>query len=343
MLGASCSKAADGGVFVSEDQGVSWQQKVYVGQNKRNAITISAVDVRDIVADPHNSDILYVATKADGIYKTENAGEQWTQVPLQPSHIRDVAINTIDSNIVYTVRDNTIIKSIDGSQTWEIVYTDSQAGIVTRIELDWFNPDNVYAVTSIGTVLKSEDAGITWRVIHQVDEPIVALEMDPTDSRVLYILELDRDVYKTTDGGLTWTNLVTEEMEKEFKDSGRIKQFAMDPNDSATIYTTSEFGLLQSLDGGTTWQQIRTLIEEGDPKNETIQNLSILPGDSNVIFFTVGKLIHKTFDGGLTWETLETFPSQRRITSLLIDPKNPERIFAGVELVDEGRKGFISK
>lgn len=343
LVGAACSSSGDGGVFVSEDEGVTWSQQAYVGQSGRKTVTISSVDIQDIIPDPQHQNILYLATKADGIYKTETYGQQWSQLPLRPERIRDLAVDPIQTNNLYTVRENTIIKSVDAGATWEIVYTDSQEAIITRIEVDWFNPDTIFASTSIGTVLQSQDAGMTWRVIFQVDEPIVGLEMDPTDSRVLYIIELDKALHKTTDRGATWTNLMTEELTKQYRDAGGIKQFSIDPNNSQRLYMSSKYGLLRSVDGGQTWETVKTLIENRDSKNDAIRNIRVMPGESNVLFFTVERLIHKSLDGGVTWETIESFPSQRRITDLLIDPKQPDHLYAGVEQVEEKRRGFISQ
>ena len=215
MMGASCGTVADGGVFRSSDEGQSWEQKVFVGQQKKKVITISSVNVQKLVQDPNNSDVLYLATKEDGLWKTETKGEQWYQLPLTPDRIRDVAISLVDSNVVFTVRGNTILKTVDGGGAWDIVYTDSQNAIITRIVVDWFNGDQIYAVTSIGTVLFSEDAGANWQVLTQVDEPLIGITMSQLDSRVLYITELDRTIHKTVDGGVTWADIFAEPLPEE--------------------------------------------------------------------------------------------------------------------------------
>ncbi len=343
LLGQSCGAPADGGVFRASDDGEFWEQKVFVGQQKKKVITISNVNVQKMVPDPQNSDVIYLATREDGLWKTETKGEQWYQLPLTPDRIRDVAINQSDTNVVYTVRGNTILKSTDGGASWEIVYTDSQGAIITRLVVDWFNVDRVYAVTSIGTVLLSEDAGENWRVIHQVDEPLIGIFMSQDDSRVMYILELDRTVYKSTDGGATWNDIFIEWPVDEKGLLGVVKRLYMNDGNSDDLYLSTTEGLWHSVDGGTSWDFVTTLIARGAPENSEVAAFAVRPDISSTLFFTVGQIIHKSVDSGATWETIETFPSARKITWLQIDRDDPSIMFAGTEFVEEKSGGFIKR
>ncbi len=343
VLGQGCGAIADGGVFRSDDQAESWEQRVFVGQEGRKVFTIDDVNVQKIVFEPGNNEVLYLATKENGLYKTDTRGEQWYQLPLAPDRIRDVAIDPNNTDIVFTVRGNTVLKSSDAGASWEIVYTDAQNAIITRIAIDWYDSERIYAVTSIGTVLLSEDGGHDWRVLTQVDEPLIGIIIDPNDSRIIYTLELDKTVYKTTDGGVTWDDLFfDEELEEPIENVVELpKQLIMDPNNSAHLWLVGTYGIAQSFDSGKTWELIDTLIAQGAPENSSIATFTVLPGESGTLFFTVGNIIHKSFDSGKTWKTIETFPSGRKITAMVIDSEDPTIMYAGTEVVESSRGGLI--
>jgi photosystem II stability/assembly factor-like uncharacterized protein len=248
LFGASCGTPSDGGVFKSEDQGETWAQKVFVDQQKKKVLTIANVNVEQIFFDPTNSDIMYMASKTNGIYKTLTAGEQWYQLDTGATRVRDIAIDPNDVNVLYSTRGTEIIKSVDAGDHWDSVYTDAQAGIIMQVRVDWFNSQHIIATTSIGTVVASIDGGTNWRVVEQVDEPLSTLIIDPTDSRIMYILELDKNVHRSTDGGNTWTELLTvdqlsltpnPEVEGEFiKVNMDVRALTMDPNNSKTSSRT---------------------------------------------------------------------------------------------------------
>lgn len=342
LFGAGCGTVPDGGVFVTEDIAGDWEQKVFVGQDGRKTVSIGTVNVEKVELDPTTPDTMYLATTGNGIWKTTTAGAQWYQLPVSPDRVRDIEIHPQDPNIVYSVKNANIIKSSDGGeQQWEIVYTDAQNAIITRIEIDWFNPNRVLAVTSIGTVLLTEDDGATWKVVHQVDEPIIGLHMSEQDSRVMYIHELDRGIHKSTNGGTEWVDLFDESFFEEHRKSEQVKHVAVDPNNHNTVYSVSQQGILRSTDGGSTWSLMTTLIEQGVGENAAIKNITILPGDSNTIIFTIGRLIYRTTDGGSSWESIESFASGRNITQLVVHPENTAYIIAGTQEVQDGGGGLF--
>jgi len=340
LFGASCNTPQDGGVFKSEDQGETWSQKVFVGQQNKKVATIADLNVEGIFFDPVNANVMYTASKVSGIYKSTTAGEQWTQLPTGATRVRDIAIDPTNVEILYSLRSTNIIKSVDGGAHWDTVYTDAQGAIISQIEVDWFQPTHVVATTSIGTVLVSDDSGVNWKVVFQVEEPLTRLIMDPNDSRLLYMLELERDIYKSTDGGVTWNPLFTEEFRNAKDDADVVRDLVMDPNISTTFYSITPDGIYTSTDSAMTWTYVPTLIAKGVSQNSLMRNVVIEPGNSKVWYFTIGQVIHKTTDGAATWKTIENFPSGRLITALAIGKFRPQVLYAGTELVEE-KKGFF--
>ncbi len=340
VFGASCGTAKDGGVFQSQDRGESWAQKVFVGQQKKKVITIADVNVEAIFFDPVNPDVMYMGSKTTGLYKTETAGEQWIQLATGATRVRDVAFHPTNTATVYALRSTDIILSTDAGQTWDTIYTDPQGGVILQILVDWYDPTHLLASTSVGTILVSNDSGVTWKVLFEADEPITELIMDPTDSRIMYALELERNIYRTVDGGASWSPLFSEEFRAATDTIDIVRSLVMDPNSAQTLYTVTPDGIYRSIDSGSSWSYITTLIANGADQNSSIRNLVVIPGSPDTILFTQERIIHKTEDNGTTWKTIENFPSGRRITALAVDSDRPDIIYAGTELVEE-KKGLI--
>lgn len=347
-LGASCGTPADGGIFLSSDNGETWEQRVYVGQEKKKVITISDVNVENIFFDPQNADVMYIASKDNGLFKSINAGESWGQLPVSGERIRDIGINAVDTNVLYVTLNATIIKSSDAGEHWETVYTDPRSATILRVEPDWFNPSRVFATTSIGNIILSEDAGINWSTIFETDEPLSDFVIDPVDSRVMYAVELDRNIHKSIDGGETWKPLVTtttvwsksvaaasSDPAAEEDIIGRkptsFRSLIMDPNDNDHLFLLSPQGILHSLNGGVSWSYINTLIALDAPENASIRSFIVVPNSPETYLFSLGRIFHKSTNASTSWKTIENFPSGRIVTVLAVSPLAPDRVFAGTE------------
>ncbi|MCW1930119.1 MAG: hypothetical protein KIH62_002265 [Candidatus Kerfeldbacteria bacterium] len=348
FLGASCSSKADGGVFFSSDIGETWEQRVFVGQEKKKVITIDALNVENIFFDPLNADVVYLASTDSGLFKSTTVGEQWSQLPLQRTRIRDIGINPVNTQEIFATVDTSIQKTIDGGEHWETVYTDPRSATILRVEPDWENPSRVYASTSTGNVLVSTDSGVTWTTALEVNEPITDIQIDPLNSAVLYAVELDKNIHKSTDRGITWTALITEKTEwnelstgfpantnsqsaHKIKKPSSFRSLYIDPNNHLAVFFLSPQGIVRSLDGGATWAFLNTLIQQGAGENANIKSFMVLPGSDNTYMFSLGRIIHKSVDGGNTWKTIENFPSGRNIVTLSVSPLAPDRIFAGTQ------------
>lgn len=342
FVGASCNSGADGGVFLSTDEGETWVQKVFVNQEGRKVNTIAGLDVELLRMDPVDSSVMYIASQSSGALKTTTSGEQWIPLPLPKERVRDIAVNPVVNTDVYAAIGNNVYKSADGGASWEIVFTDTQGGNVKRIAIDWYNTQRIFVGTTIGSILLSEDGGVNWKVVFQVNEPFTELLIDRSDSRIVYALELDHALHKSVDGGFTWVNLLDEDYtEQSGKNSTRVKQLSLDPNNTSTLYLSSSQGISRSTDRGETWVPLSTLIERGAEENSSILNMTVTPGDSSTLYFTVGRLIHKSMDTGNTWKTIETFPSQRKITSLIIHPEQSSTLYASVQKQEKERRGPV--
>ncbi len=207
--------------------------------------------VADFDVDPNNSSIYYVATAAGGVWKSENRGITWTPTFDDGGsfNLCCIKVDPRDSNIVWLgTGENSNPRS-------------SMIG------------DGLY---------KSTDAGLTWtRVALETSEHIGNIQIDPRDSNVVYVAAQgplwsaggERGLYKTTDGGKTWKEILTVS-----PDTG-ANEVVIDPASPNTLYASMwqrrravgqfvgggpESGIYKSTNAGQTWTKLTTGLPAGD-------------------------------------------------------------------------------
>ena len=160
--------------------------------------------------------------------------------------------------------------------------------------------------------------------------------VDPEDRAKYYIAVASGGVWKTVNAGTTWTPVFDGE------GAFSIGAIALDPKNSATVWVgTGEYnsqrsvgygdGVYRSDDGGKSWKNV------GLKKSEHIGRIAIDPRDSNVVYVAAqGPLwsaggergLYKTTDGGKTWKQIITISDNTGVTDVVIDPSNPDTIYA---------------
>jgi photosystem II stability/assembly factor-like uncharacterized protein len=258
----------------SSSRDVPWQ---YLGPTN---ISGRATDIE--VADRGSARRIYAAYATSGVWKTDDNGASWQAVfeneastsigdiAVAPSNPDIVWIGTGEANLFRASMAGVgVYKSADGGRTFTHTgLTDTHT--IARIVVHPTNPDTVYVAAT----------GHAW-----------------TDNET-------RGVFKTTDGGRSWTKVLYRSPRTGASD------LVMDPGDPNTLYASM-------------WQRIRR--KWSDPRVE--------PG------YEEGG-IWKTTDGGVTWaEANEGLPAPRfrGRTGIDIARSNPNVLYAFVDNYDEGR------
>ncbi len=288
--------------------------------------------IDDFAVAANNPHIIYVATASGGVWKTSNNGTTWE--PLfdnQPvSSIGDVTLAPSNPDIVWVGTGeannrqssswgNGVYKSTDGGKTWEHVgLKDSHH--IGRIVIHPQNPDIVYVAAT----------GHLW---------------GPNQ---------ERGLYKTTDGGKTWTNT------KFINEDTGFIDVAMDPSEPETLYaaayqrrrTSFGFngggpgsGLYKTTDGGATWTKLANGLPAGDAGRIGID---IWLKDPKVVYVTYEHAtesgIYRSDDKGATWQKMSnTNPRPMYYSQIRIDPQNDQRLYvlgASWYVSENGGKGF---
>ncbi len=199
--------------------------------------------VDDFAVVESDPSIVYVAMASGGVWKTTNGGTTWTPV--------------FDDQPVSTIGDVTVAPS-DPSIVWV-----GTGEANNRQSSSWGNG-----------VYKSSDAGKTWQHMGLTETQAIArIVIHPTNPDIVYVAAVgglwgpsrERGLYKTTDGGRTWTNILFLN-----EDTG-ITDVAMDPQSPGTLLAAAyqrrrtafgfngsgpHGGIYKTTDGGATWKKL---------------------------------------------------------------------------------------
>jgi|GEM_PF-566309 len=175
---------------------------------------------RALAVDPANPKVVYLGIDGDptdgkpggGIFKSEDGGYTWKQLPNQPACRRmyfGLAVDPTNSQRIFWGGCGTnggVYRSEDGGNTWKRVFTQDQFLFNLHVAKD----GAIYVGGS--NLWGSSDHGETWKQISNFKEKrsIVGIEIDPRDPRTIWVSAVtwdgssDGDVYKTTDAGESW-------------------------------------------------------------------------------------------------------------------------------------------
>lgn len=313
----------------SDDQGSTWTPKDFVGQvkvkKKTQTITLTSVSANLIVFSRLNPSLVFLATENNGLYVSTNRGDQWHPLGYRTA-VRSFALDPTSDATMYVTGGQTIQKSLDSGQTWQPLFTVTRSGeILTTLGVDFYNPKRVLAGTNTGILYRSEDAGLTWNIFATIPDAIDSLQFSPNDSRIIYLRGAGQGIWKSTDGGQTWTSLAPSLA--QFPGALANLRLSILQTNSNHLYLTSGYGLLRSFNGGSSWETIRTLLPPPQPMDGAVVN----PTDENTVTFLVGTKLHRTADGGQSWQ-VSTVPVTRPVVLLRDDPTDPNVLYLAMRL-----------
>jgi photosystem II stability/assembly factor-like uncharacterized protein len=326
----SCSSIRSKGVFKSVDRGENWEQKVTISKSA----SLSSTGVLNIALDPKNSQIVYLGSRGEGIYKSMDGGNIWYHLDdssgalSNRSNVYDIAIDPKNTNNIYvgTYQDKLgrLFRSNDAGKTWEEVYRVSREQYaIFAVEVDSYDSSVVYMGTAEGGLLKSTDYGKNWKIIKWFDDVITDIKVNPYDTRTVYVSTYDSGVFKTTDKGDSWQKI---ESLKNFNEAGEMQVLVMDKNNPNVLYTGSKTGLLKSSNGGQDWQRVNIVI----PANAVqISAIALDPLTSTYLYYSAGNVIYRTNDNGQTW-SVHPVVSDSVIKTITIDGSNPNVLYLGM-------------
>jgi photosystem II stability/assembly factor-like uncharacterized protein len=350
--------AASGGVWKSVNGGTTYKPVF----DRQDVQSIGAVAI-----DPSNSKIVWVGTGeswvrnsvsvGDGVYKSTDGGENWTNVGLKDSeHIAKILVNPSDGNDVLACAtghlwdDNNergVYQTTDGGKTWKKVLAgvngSSGCAMIARSKQE---PKTIYAAMwdfrrqgwtfrSGGPgsgIFKSTDGGANWKEITNSSaaglpaKPYgrIAVQVAESKPNVVYAnieAEKGRGLYRSDDGGANWTKLDASNymVWRPFYFGNLI----VDPKDENKIFKP-DLILLLSNDGGKTFNVVSSAAH-GD-----FHDVWINPKNPNIVIAGDDGGLWRSEDGGNRWKHQMNLPVSQ-FYHVSIDNADPYHVYGGLQ------------
>ena len=243
VVGAFALGQRDGGLYVSHDEGLTWNGNP----------TMAGQAVLALTASVSNPKIL-VAGTLQGVYRSKDGGTTWALISPEGSHelheVESVAIDPNDPAIIYAGTWHLPWKTTDGGVRWsnikEGVIDDSD---VFSIIIDPKQPNTVFASACSG-IYKSENAGAKFKKIQGIPSSARrtrVLMQDPERLETVYAGTTE-GLFRSDDSGDTWVRTTGPEI--------IVNDVYVDPTDSThVLLATDRGGVLTSHDRGNSFTE----------------------------------------------------------------------------------------
>lgn len=262
---------------------------------------------------PGDPAVYYVGTPAGALWKSTNGGTTWSAISdaLTVTGFGALAVAASNPSVVYAGTGNTtlgngVYRSDDAGATWRHVGLDDTK-YITALVVDPRNPDIVVAGAGSGGNFGS----------------MVFYNNNPSSAR---------GIYRTTDGGRTWTHVL-------FVDSSTsVVDFASDPADASVVFASLASGggrgqqgppaIYRSADEGASWTRVRG---EGLPAGAASATIAVAARTNEQRVYALaggrgGGGLYRSDDGGATWsETTGRLASAGG--HIYVDPTNPDVVY----------------
>ena len=284
--------------------------------------------------------------------------------PANPGgRIDDFAVVENKPNIIYMgTASGGVWKTTNNGITWKPIFDNQDTSSIGDVAVSRSNPDTVWVGTGEANnrqssswgngVYKSQDGGSTWknmglRETHHIGRIVI----HPTNPDTVYVAALghlwgpnkERGLFKTIDGGKSWTNSLSID-----ENTGCV-DVAIDPENPHVLYAAayqrrrtgwgfngggSGSGLYKTIDGGESWFRLTKGLPQGIIGRIGID---IYRNNPDIVYAIIEHKeggVFRTEDKGLTWKRMsDVNPRPMYYSQIRIDPNNDQRVWVlGAEM-----------
>ncbi len=266
-----------------------------------------------------------------------------------------LSINAEDEN-----KDSKMQSSTFSGLKWRSIGPAWNSGRVSDFAVNPNNFNEYYVAVSSGNLWKTTNNGITWEAIGDtLPYSLGVVELDPNNTHVVWVgsgennhqraLGYGDGVYKSTDGGKSFTNM-------GLRESRQIGEILIDPRNSDVVYVAAEGsvwgpggerGCYKTSDGGKSWKKVLDI-----SKHTGVNSMAFDPRNPDIIYATseqrrrhaftkIGggpeSAVYKSVDAGATWnKTMSGIPSGHiGGMDITVSPVDPDYVYLSMEASKE--------
>jgi photosystem II stability/assembly factor-like uncharacterized protein len=267
--------------------------------------------IENILINPFNRNVIWVASPGGGIWKTTNRGLTWSPVNdfLPILNVVSLTIDPLISTNMY-------------AGTGEYEYMGGYGRPITAGR----------NITGVG-ILKSTDGGLSWFQLASTNNPdfnyVSRLDHYPAMTNRL-VAGTATGLYRTSDGGSNWTRILLPDSLEPVRD---VK---INPANSNRILVGTTMDVYLTIDGGYTWVRQTTGIRGKMPVSPGRCELAIAPTNTNVMYVscalrTGGNQLWQTTNGGTIWrlQSSNVTTVNAYTDAIWVSPTDPNFIAVG--------------
>jgi photosystem II stability/assembly factor-like uncharacterized protein len=332
--------SVDGGVWKTEDAGVTWTP-LFDGQPVASigALAIAPSDSNVKYAGTGESDIRSDLASGDGVYKSTDGGKTWQNVGLKDTRqISRIIVDEHDPRKVFVAAlghaygpnvERGIFRSTDGGATWtKVLYRGPETG-GADLAVSTRKPDLLFATMwnahrppwstygpiegSDNGLFRSSDGGDNWSQLTGHGLPPgkwgrCGVAVSPDGQRVYALIDVEEEkfkdqsgLYRSNNGGDSWT--LANKDPRLYSRAWYFSHIAIDPNDPDVLYVPN-VAFYKVTDGGK-----NVAIVRGAPGGDDYHQVWIDPADSRRLLLGSDQGTSISLNGGKTWSTWYNQPT----------------------------------
>lgn len=356
---------ASGGIFKTVDKGTTWTPVFD---------DIAKASIGDLAIAPNNANVIYAGTGeanassntgaffGDGVYRSSDAGESWTNIGLEETHhIARVVVDPVDEDRVFVAAmgklygynsERGVYRTTNAGATWDKVLFRTDSTGAADIAINSQNPNILFATLWERTrkpwqrdyagitsgLYRSLDGGDTWVELNatnglpapstQTGRISVAIsDSDPSTIYARYttnpITNVFNGLYKSTDNGDNWTLVALNAIGGVDASFGwYFGNIRIHPTDPDEVYVLGQT-LQRTNNSGNSWQQVNGLHVDHHAMEYSKSNPDfILEGNDGGIYISE--------NGGGSWTKFENLPLTQ-FYNIEVDNLQPERLYGGTQ------------
>ena len=324
-----------GGLWQTSDAGVVWKP-IFDGQPVASigAVAVAPSNAKVIYVGTGESDIRSNLSTGDGVYKSTDGGQTWSNVGLKETRqISRIVVDPQNADVVYVGalghayapnNERGVYKSSDGGATWTKVLDQGPDIGVADLAIAIGDPRILFATTwhsrrppwstyapidgPGGGLVRSRDSGQSWtrltgNGLPEGDWGRTAVAVSSDGKRVYALISNSKKpgLYRSDDGGNTWT--LQNDDKRLTSRAWYFGNITVDPNNADVIYMPN-VALYRSEDGGKSISIVR-----GAPGGDDYHQIWIDPKNSSRMILGTDQGATISVDYGQTWSTWYNQPT----------------------------------